>query len=611
MTYYESLTPRSPDYRVFVTPEGGSRTELSVTCAWQHQPGSFNYDTELESAASWVWSGKALVEVEAVNPSIVLQNVVIRPRKAGIVPAVLPERRLVSFAVDASLAAHRILSVEIDGIARPLFLFTDPPLEAPEDLLPETPGANLVYAPPAGSDSDVLTAEDICALSREHSVLVFRKGIYNLEPFVLKKDGITWYLEEGAVIRLMRTGDFLPDYGGGFYFTGTGIRILGRGTFDGKWSTDRFSKPLSCHGYFLEFSHCRDVLAEGFTISHSIGFCLVSTACENVVFRGIRTLGSQDMTSNDGILIDGSKHALVEGCFANNHDDALEVKTHAYARSETRDVTFKDCVVWNRGGMPLAAAWETWFDIRDVRWQNISVIHQENYGNGALCVYVGNRAHVENLLFEDIDVEDTPFGGICITAEEHPWSIWGTERAARHLGEELSSLSKDPNDNWPYIGNIVFKNIRITHSVGFNSDFYPRPKPPGNGNGHGGRGYKLHVPVPEFPAGHTKVRQSHLTGPIVFENVWIDTYRDQQSFSRYGRGEDHDGGRPIPGHFLTDLVTDNWILWEGVNPQLWELEPPRTPEEVYSPAPDEEGRRARIAFWEEHVRFAVTGTPPQ
>ena len=189
MTYYESLTPRSPDYRVFVTPEGGSRTELSVTCAWQHQPGSFNYDTELESAASWVWSGKALVEVEAVNPSIVLQNVVIRPRKAGIVPAVLPERRLVSFAVDASLAAHRILSVEIDGIARPLFLFTDPPLEAPEDLLSKTPGADLVYAPPAGSDSDVLTAEDICALSREHSVLVFRKGIYNLEPFILKKDG--------------------------------------------------------------------------------------------------------------------------------------------------------------------------------------------------------------------------------------------------------------------------------------------------------------------------------------------------------------------------------------------------------------------------------------
>ena len=451
----------------------------------------------------------------------------------------------------------------------------------------------------------MLTQQDIEDAFTGHDTLYFSKGVYNIEYFHIRRDNQTWYFEEGAMLRLRRRKNE-EEYKhhtvrSGILLEGKHIRILGRGTIDGKADTDSFSKPLTCGGFVLTVYKSRDVLVEGLTFTHSLGFCLVGLHCRDLTMRLVKTAGCQDMTSNDGILIDGCHRVLVEQCFANNHDDSLEVKTHHYAQSSVEHVVFQDCVVWSRGGMPLAAAWENWYDIKDVIWRRISVIHHENYGNGALCVYVGNRGAVSGLLFEDIEVEGTPFGGIAINAERHPWSYWGEAFAAEAVGD--AALSDDPNDNWPTVGDIHFKNIRIRHTEGFNSDFYPKPKPPGNGNGHGGRGYKLHLPMPGFSSGKTQVQKPHLTGKITFENVYIETYRDADNFTRYGHGGDHYAGRPIPGHYLTDLTTDRWILWEGVNPQLWELIEGMSPEMVYSPEPDEREKLRRLDFWESRVRF--------
>ena len=437
--------------------------------------------------------------------------------------------------------------------------------------------------------------------------LYFAPGVYNMEYLTARGDGKTWYFAEGSVVRLRRPAE-PPSPGrhrgrNGITLTGKNIRILGRGILDGKADTDTFPHPLTCHGNVLCASDAEGVTVEGLMIVHPMGFSLVALRCRDVVFDLIRTAGCQDMTSNDGILIDGTKNAVVRRVFANNHDDSLEVKTHHFAMTSTENVVFEDSVVWNRGGMCLAAAWENWWGIKNVTWRRISVIHHENYGNGALCVYTGNRGRLDNLTFEDIDVEDTPFGGIAVTVEKHPWCYWGLADVAEMLGEDLSD---DPNENWSTVGDITFRNIEISHGEAFDSDFYPTPRLPANGNGHGGRGYKLHIPMPEFSSGKTTVTRPHLDGTITFENVYIHTYRDRQTFSRFGRSEDHDGGRPIPGHFLTDLTTDRWILWEGVNPRLWELIPGKSAEEEYSPLPGAAEKEARLAFWEKHVVFRVT-----
>lgn len=605
MDYYQSIWPVSEDYRVTVTPQNGKPQDLITFAAHQHQPDTFNYESELETFARWDFDGSAHVCIEVLNPNIKVQNVCVRPRKAEIYPAVNPAQRTVEFDIDTANLKHRILSVEIDGIKRPCFLFTEPV----QNDIPNLNGCSVYRVPASQNDNDVITQETFRAFYEAHDTIYFASGVYNMEYLAALGDNKTWYFEEGAVIRLRRPGEMKAhDHSkirNGITITGKNVRLLGRGILDGKADTDTLPKPLTCNGNVLCVQDAENVTVEGLIFTHSMGFCLVSLRSSEVLFDLIRMAGSQDLTSNDGILVDGSKNVTVRRCFANNHDDSLEVKTHHYTKTSTENVLFEDCVVWNRGGMCLAAAWENWWDIKNVTWRRISVIHHENYGNGALCVYTGNRGLIDNLLFEDIDVEETPFGGIAITVEQHPWSYWGRSDVAEILGE---TLSDKPNDNWSYIGNLHFKNIEIGHTQGFDSEFYPKPKPPGNGNGHGGRGYKLHVPVPEFSSNQTSVDRSHLVGTITFENVYIHTYRDAQTFSRFGRGEDHYAGRPIPGHYLTDLTTDNWILWEGVNPQLWELIPGMTPEMVYTPKPDMAEHKARLEFWEKHVRFLA---PPQ
>ncbi len=603
MEYCQSVWPESADYRVTVTPENGASKSLKTFAAHQHQPGTFNYDTELETFARWDHDGPAHVCIEVLNPEIRMQNVCVRPRKAGVFPSVDPAGRRIEFDIDTAKEMHRVLSVEADGIARPCFLFTEPV----QNDLPDPADSRVCRVPASRDDGDVITQERFDSLYQGCDTLYFAPGVYNMEYLVAQGDDKSWYFEEGAMIRLRRPGEMSEhDHSkirNGITLTGKNIRIYGRGILDGKADTDTLPHPLTCNGNVLCVQDAENVTVEGLVFTHSMGFCLVALRSTGILFDLIRTAGSQDTTSNDGILIDGSKNAVVRRCFVNNHDDSLEVKTHHYTKTSTENVLFEDCVVWNRGGMCLAAAWENWWDIKNVTWRRISVIHHENYGNGALCVYTGNRGLVDNLLFEDIDVEETPFGGIAVTVEQHPWSYWGRPDIAEILGEELSA---DPNENWSDIGNIHFKNIEIGHTQGFDSEFYPKPKPPGNGNGHGGRGYKLHIPVPEFSSNQASVVRSHLVGTITFENVYIHTYRDAQTFSRFGRGEDHYAGRPIPGHYLTDLTTDNWILWEGVNPQLWELIPGMSPEKVYTPKPDEAEHKARLEYWESHVRFLVS-----
>ena len=602
--------PESRDYRVTAEIRGEAPRSIRTFEAYQHQPGTFNYESEKETLARWDHDGEARIKVEILNPLIRIQNVRIRPRLAGIDPVTDPEKRCVSFLLDTAKEKHRILSIEIDGTRRPLFLFTEP--HESRVFSPDEPGAVLV--PPSESEEDVIDQERFDSLYRAGDLLYFSPGVYNMEYLTARGNDKTWYLAEGAVIRLRRPAcmpsqEDRPRPRNGITLTGKNVRILGRGILDGKADTDAFPHPLTCHGNVLCAMDSENVTVEGLMITHPMGFSLVALRCRDVLFDLIRTAGCQDMTSNDGILIDGTKNAVVRRVFANNHDDSLEVKTHHFALTSTENVVFEDSVVWNRGGMCLAAAWENWWDIRDVTWRRISVIHHENYGNGALCVYTGNRGRLENLLFEDIDVEDTPFGGIAVTVEKHPWCYWGRKDIEEMLGEKLSD---DPNENWSTVGDVTFRNIEISHGEDFDSDFYPKPRLPANGNGHGGRGYKLHIPMPGFSSGRTDVTRSHLEGTIVFENVYIHTYRDRQSFSRFGRAEDHDGGRPIPGHFLTDLTTDRWILWEGVNPRLWELIPGKSADNEYSPLPDEEEQEARLSFWEKRVVFRVTpGAAPR
>jgi hypothetical protein len=609
--YYDEKWPQSPDFEVYVKPKSGTEQKLRTAYAHQHQPESFNYD-ELESFARWDYDGKAHIRIVVKNDNIKMQNVVVRPRRAQIAANVSAGERTVSFTIDTSNFYNRMISVEVDGSKRPFFLFTDPAIKETFN----TNETNVGVMAPSQSDDEVITEEVIRDLFANYDTLYFPKGIYNIHYFNLKKDNQTWYFEDGAVLRLRSPeinntqqpaqggGSMKPTHESGIKLSGKGVRILGRGIIDGKYDTDNFAWPLVCHGFALTVRDSTDVVIDGLTMTHSLGFCLVAQRSKNVEIRNIKLLGSQDMTSNDGILIDSCTDSVVEHCFVNNHDDSLEVKTHytpEYGKIPLKNAVFQKCVVWCRGGMSLGATWTNWADIRDVCFKDISIIHHDNYGIGDLCVYVGDQGTVSDIVFEDIDIEETAFGGIAITLENHPWTNWGSNLKRKFYQNDADFSLGNPNENWPYLGNVTFRNITMQYCANYDSDFYPRPKLPANGSGHGGRGFKLHVPMPEFSSGNTVVTRPHLVGQITFENVWVADYSDNQDFSRFGKGEDHCAGRMIQGHYLSDLVTDRWILWEGENQHMWTDYDPEN--NAHSPRPDFDEMKERVKFWESKVKF--------
>jgi hypothetical protein len=100
-------------------------------------------------------------------------------------------------------------------------------------------------------------------------------------------------------------------------------------------------------------------------------------------------------------------------------------------------------------------------------------------------------------------------------------------------------------------------------------------------------------------AGNIMPAQSHLIGDIVFENIKVFNYRDEAEFTRYGRGKDHKRGGLIKEHFLVDFTTDNWILWEGANRM-----------KEHAAEPDIEGKRKRVEFWENKIKFIINSINP-
>ncbi len=572
----------SPDYQVTLKGTAGIPKAVFVYWAQQHQPGKPN-DEENVSFVNFDCRGQVEVTVKVNAPvsAPTEKNVVIRPLKAEIKPVVDTQARTLTFKIDPDRKSRqRMLSVEVGGKKRPLFIFANP---LQEDI-PDKDSPDVYVFEPARGEDNIITQAKIDEVVRTKKVLFFKPGIHNIEHFQLKGDNITFYTAGGAVLRFRKKG-LSGGRGHVTQISGNNLRFAGRGIIDTKRDTDALERHRWA-GHVLLFKDGENVKIEGITIRHALGFCVVAQVCNNVHVSHVKALGSQDLVSNDGILMDGTKYALIENCFLSNHDDSLQVKAHYYAQTSTEQVTFRDNVVWCRGGMSMGVTWENWWGISDITWVDNTIIHHEGYGNGDLCVYTGNRGTVSNIRFENIVIEDTEFGGICIMAEEHPWSFWRDPRVKEFIPD--ADLSGDADKNWPFFKDIVFRNITIQHSRAFNSKYFPDP----DTYGLGGWGYKLHIPVPEFESGHRIPSQSHYLGGIVFDHVKILDYYDGSEFSRYGFGKDHRAGELIPEHYLTDLTTDNWIVWEGAN---------RT--DSHSPEPSAEEKKERIKFWERQVNF--------
>ncbi len=300
---------------------------------------------------------KERVEV-SVTCDVEVASAVVRPLRLGIVPEI--DGRTLRFSLFELVG----LSVEINGeLDFPLILLAESPREAP------------AAAP---------------------RVIVLESGDHDGSALKLT-DGSILFIGHGARVC------------GSLHLRGVkNVQILGTGIIDAVNANPEKNKTA------ILVDRCENVLIDG-----PLGFMCGQWGCivrcsRHITIKNLKLIGHEKCS--DGIDVDGSHHVRVSGCFIKNNDDCLCIKSSPLAGgSSVEDVEFSDCTLWNGpagNGIELGYESQT-HAFRDITFRNIDIIHVETEEGGgwidrmaALSMHITHDAHVQNVLYENITIED-------------------------------------------------------------------------------------------------------------------------------------------------------------------------------------------------------------
>jgi len=292
------------------------------------------------------------VDLEIVCAEAVT-GVVVRPLARGIHPAF--DGRLVRFAVDGAGP----LSVEIDGAIRgSLLLFVD----APEVAEPAPRAAGVRY---------------------------FEGGLVHQASEIQLRDGESVYLAPGSVVHgTIRAKN------------ANGLRVFGPGILD--------ARPRTTKTQFVILDSCQNVELRDVLVLGAFGWALVPHLCENVRLTNVKVLSWRD--NDDGLDICSSRGVTVDSCFFRTKDDCIAIKAplgDGSSRFDMADVLVRNSVLWNaQWGNAMEIGFELrTASVRDIVWRNCDIIRVET--GSIFSIHNGDRARVENILFEDIRVGDS------------------------------------------------------------------------------------------------------------------------------------------------------------------------------------------------------------
>lgn len=233
----------------------------------------------------------------------------------------------------------------------------------------------------------------------ENATYVFESGkAYNVGCLQLKSDE-TVYIEYGAVVS-GRIYSRMADR----------VRILGNGIlYGGNWHAwDENGAEQLIVSVLGE-----DIEIRGITLLDGGSWHIVPTACKNVLIEDVNVLGK--VITGDGIDIVGSENVVVRNCFVRANDDCISIKAEEFQDpsgcADVKNILVEDCIFWNAEfGNTLEIGYETRCDeISDVVFRNCDVVHCQYEGNqsgGVLTIHNADRAHVHDIVYENIRIED-------------------------------------------------------------------------------------------------------------------------------------------------------------------------------------------------------------
>jgi hypothetical protein len=313
-----------------------------------------------------------------VETSFDFARCVVRPLNRGVTPVVKGRRVVFELPDPAGRSVH--LSVEFHGadgalmLHRPLFVLVSPPIAEP-------------------SGSGVRTFEP----GRVHEVGTLRLA-----------SGQTLYLPAGAVVRGHLRAEKAND-----------IAVVGGGVWDASRTEHRVRHPDRKR--LMVLADCRDVRLEGFTVVDSPSWTVVPVGCAGVDIREVKLVN--DAANDDGFDIVGSRDVRLDRCFARTRDDCVAVKatgkgaenpdepSTACGMSDVEHVRVTGGTFWNaEWGNALEIGYETRCEtMRDIVFEDCDIIRSEPErwtSGGVLTIHNGDRAHVRDVVYRDIRVED-------------------------------------------------------------------------------------------------------------------------------------------------------------------------------------------------------------
>ena len=207
----------------------------------------------------------------------------------------------------------------------------------------------------------------------------------------------------------------------------------------------------------MKFEFVENLRVEGIIIRESPVWSLNMVNCRNVIVSNVKVIGH--FVNNDGIVVGGTSDALVQDCFSHNADDSLEIKVWI----PQKNVTFRNCIVWNDIGGSFGLFHECGAELQDVLFENCTVLHSTD--GSSVCPVVGLKVtgagSVHDIRFENITIED-------VRSERRPalklinnWDDWHIEYPTKP-GSPYELLNP-PKRETPYapIRDVLFKNVRV------------------------------------------------------------------------------------------------------------------------------------------------------
>lgn len=413
-----SLTSVFAQVTTWQTPEGfASEKFYSVKVNGIPVPV---FDTPVASYAVFDMKGEVTVEV---NTMYDVRWVDIRPLRWDMKPKYTGDN---SFSFFMKEPAN--LSVELNGRIRqqPLFVFAG----KPEANKPSKTDENVIW---------------------------FEGGKLYKDVKLELQDNQTVYIEGGAVVQ------------GTIEARGKkNIRICGRGILDGSFVKDM---PGNRHRW-IGLVDSRDIQIEGITLHNGTTWQVALFHCDQVKINDIHLVSESG--GDDGMDICRCTNVIIDNVFAHTKDDCIAIKSQGdYPGSDPTDnILVKNCVFWNSiWGNAIEIGFELYSDeVKNIRFENIDLIHVED--GAAMSIHNAGQAHVHDVVFENIRVEDCRQKLFDVAIFFSQWGPDGIRDkdwiAQNYLHGAWDGVQKIPAGKEEYhssfrgkVNNILFKNIQV------------------------------------------------------------------------------------------------------------------------------------------------------